>query len=149
MTLADGSTLPADGQLAGTPSVMFDAVAVLLSAQGADMLMREAAAIDFARDAFGHLKAIAIDAGGQSAAAEGRCRSRCRHRRRGRHPRFHRCGEDAAVGTRSEGAYARLIRGGQVSACAYSELARTPMGARRAVPEAVCTPFHSQPRRSA
>jgi len=33
--LADGSKLPADGQLAGTPSMMFDAVAVLLSKNGA------------------------------------------------------------------------------------------------------------------
>jgi catalase len=32
---ADGSRLPADGQLAGTPSVLFDAVAVILSDSGA------------------------------------------------------------------------------------------------------------------
>jgi catalase len=63
--LADGSHLPADGQLAGTPSVMFDAVAVVLSDAGAQNLMREAAAIDFVRDAFGHLKALGCDAGGQ------------------------------------------------------------------------------------
>lgn len=63
--LADGSLLPADGQLAGTPSVMFDAVAVILSEEGAALLTKEAAAIDFVRDAFGHLKAIAIDSGGQ------------------------------------------------------------------------------------
>ncbi len=63
--LADGSKLPADGQLAGTPSVMFDAVAVLLSRDGAAALANEAAAIDFVRDAYGHLKAIAIDEGGQ------------------------------------------------------------------------------------
>ncbi len=65
VTLHDGSTLLADGQLAGTPSVLFDAVAVMLSARGAKSLMGEAAAIDFARDAYAHLKAIAIDAGGQ------------------------------------------------------------------------------------
>jgi catalase len=64
--LADGSVLPADGQLAGTPSVIFDAVAVVLSESGAQMLFGEAAAIDFIRDAFGHLKAIAIDKGGQA-----------------------------------------------------------------------------------
>jgi catalase len=63
--LADGMMQPADGQLAGTPSVMFDAVAVVLSDEGAQMLRNEAAAIDFVRDAFGHLKAIAIDHGGQ------------------------------------------------------------------------------------
>ena len=64
-TLADGSRLVADGQLAGTPSVMFDAVAVILSDAGAATLSREGAAIDFVRDAFGHLKAIAFDHGGQ------------------------------------------------------------------------------------
>ncbi len=63
-TLADGSLLPADGQLAGTPSVMFDAVAVVLSAKGAKAMCSEAAAIDFVRDAFGHLKAMAVDEGG-------------------------------------------------------------------------------------
>jgi catalase len=64
--LADGSVLPVDGQLAGTPSVLFDAVAVILSEEGAAALMIEAAAIDFVRDAFGHLKAIAADTGAQA-----------------------------------------------------------------------------------
>ena len=63
--LADGKRLVADGQLAGTPSVMFDAVAIVLSEAGAATLSSEAAAIDFVRDAFGHLKAIAFDHGGQ------------------------------------------------------------------------------------
>jgi catalase len=66
VTLADGSTLAADGQLAGTPSVLFDAIAVILSDKGAKTLSMESAAIDFVRDAFGHLKAIAVDKGGQS-----------------------------------------------------------------------------------
>ncbi|MEN9659855.1 MAG: hypothetical protein RL571_3320 [Pseudomonadota bacterium] len=64
--LADGSLLPADGQLAGSPSVLFDAVAVVLSELGAKMLCGEGAAIDFVRDAFSHLKAIALDKGGQA-----------------------------------------------------------------------------------
>jgi catalase len=64
--LANGKALAADGQLAGTPSVLFDAVAIIASAAGARELSHEAAAIDFVRDAFGHLKAIAIDEGGQS-----------------------------------------------------------------------------------
>ena len=63
--LADGSKLEADGQLAGNPSVLFDAVAVILSDAGAQMLAVESAAIDFVRDAFGHLKAIAVDKGGR------------------------------------------------------------------------------------
>jgi catalase len=66
--LADGSHLSANGQLSGTPPVMFDAVAVVLSDAGAQNLLREAAAIDFVRDAFGHLKALGIDAGGQRLA---------------------------------------------------------------------------------
>jgi catalase len=64
--LADGSMLAADGQLAGTPSVLFDAVAVILCDDGAKALSMEGAAIDFVRDAFGHLKAIAADKGGQA-----------------------------------------------------------------------------------
>jgi catalase len=64
--LADGSILAADGQLAGTPSILFDAVAVILSAEGARVLSKESAAVDFVRDAFGHLKAIAVDNGGRA-----------------------------------------------------------------------------------
>ena len=56
--LKDGSTLAADGQLAGTPSVIFDAVALVLSEKGCADLLGEGAAVDFAKDAFGHLKAI-------------------------------------------------------------------------------------------
>ena len=63
--LANGLIIVADGQLAGTPSVLFDAVAVILSGEGAKTLSMESAAIDFVRDAFGHLKAIAVDKGGQ------------------------------------------------------------------------------------
>ncbi|MDO9240748.1 MAG: catalase HPII, partial [Methylicorpusculum sp.] len=64
--LADGSLLKVDGQLAGTPSVMFDAVALILSKEAAASLSKEAAAIDFVRDAFGHLKAIGVDPGGEA-----------------------------------------------------------------------------------
>jgi len=64
--LSDGKTLAADGQLAGTPSLGFDAVAVVLSDRGGKQLAKEAAAVDFVRDAFGHLKAIAADAGAQA-----------------------------------------------------------------------------------
>ena len=63
--LANGSLLEADGQLAGMPSVLFDAIAVILSGEGAKLLTRESAAIDFIHDAYGHLKAIAVDKGGQ------------------------------------------------------------------------------------
>lgn len=63
--LSDGKAVPADGQLAGTPSVIFDAVAIVLSDVAGKKLSAEAAAVDFARQAFGHLKAIAVDAGAQ------------------------------------------------------------------------------------
>jgi catalase len=69
--LSDGKKLAADGQLAGTPSVVFDAVAVVLSAEGGKRLATEAAAVDFVRDAFGHLKAIAADAGAQALLKAG------------------------------------------------------------------------------
>ena len=69
--LSDGKKLPADGQLAGTPSVVFDAVAVVLSEEGGKALAKEAAAVDFVRDAFGHLKAIAADAGAQALLKAG------------------------------------------------------------------------------
>lgn len=56
--LKDGKTLVADGQLAGSPSALFDAVAIILSENGCAQILKEGAAVDFAKDAFGHLKAI-------------------------------------------------------------------------------------------
>jgi catalase len=56
--LSDGKVRKADGQLAGSPSQIFDAVAIILSEQGCAALVKEAAAVQFAMDAFGHLKAI-------------------------------------------------------------------------------------------
>jgi catalase len=53
-----GGTLKADGQLAGTPSVLLDAVALILTEAAATKLCGEAAAVDFVSDAFAHLKAI-------------------------------------------------------------------------------------------
>ena len=64
--LNDGTRCPADGQLAGTPSVLFDAVALLLAAPAAMALAQDSAAIDFVRDAYGHLKAIAADGGARA-----------------------------------------------------------------------------------
>ncbi|KQW83067.1 catalase [Brevundimonas sp. Root1279] len=65
VTLKDGKALPADGQLAGTPSVLFDAVALVLSEAGCAELLGESAAVDFAANAFVHLKAIAHTAEAQ------------------------------------------------------------------------------------
>ncbi|WP_404419218.1 catalase [Brevundimonas vesicularis] len=56
--LKGGKALAADGQLAGSPSVLFDAVAIVLSEDGCAQMLKEGAAVDFAKDAFGHLKAI-------------------------------------------------------------------------------------------
>jgi catalase len=56
--LSDGSLRKADAQLAGCPSVMVDAAALVLSEVGCAALLGEAAAIQFVMDAFGHLKAI-------------------------------------------------------------------------------------------
>ncbi|MCL5073747.1 MAG: catalase HPII, partial [Actinobacteria bacterium] len=64
--LDSGSIMAADGQLAGNPSVLFDAVAVILPEKGAKTLSTESSAIDFVRDAYGHLKAIAVDMGGKA-----------------------------------------------------------------------------------
>jgi catalase len=58
VTTARGKKLPADQALSGAPSVFFDAVALLPSEEGAALLAKEAAAVDWLRDAFGHLKVI-------------------------------------------------------------------------------------------
>ena len=57
--LADGTQMAADAQLDGAPSVTFDALAVVVSAQGADALTRHKKALDWLSDGFAHLKAIA------------------------------------------------------------------------------------------
>ncbi|MFT3965944.1 MAG: catalase [Sphingobium sp.] len=59
--LSNGKTIKADGQLAGSPSVLFDAIAVLLSEEGCSLLLKEGAAVQFVMDAFAHLKAIGHD----------------------------------------------------------------------------------------
>ena len=58
VTTGSGKKLPADQALSGAPSIFFDAVALMPSQQGAGMLAKEAAAVDWLRDAFGHLKII-------------------------------------------------------------------------------------------
>ncbi len=56
-----GNGLVPDMQLDGAPSVLFDAVVALPSEQGAGELLNAAVAIDWLRDAFGHLKAIGVN----------------------------------------------------------------------------------------
>jgi len=57
--LSDGSMAKAKQKIDGGPSVLYDAVAVLLAKDGAALLAKDAAAGDFVRDAFGHCKFIA------------------------------------------------------------------------------------------
>jgi catalase len=57
--------LEADGQLAGTPSVLLDAVTLVLTEEAAKKLTKDSAAVDFVCDAWAHLKAIGHDAGAQ------------------------------------------------------------------------------------
>jgi len=56
---SDGSWIDADEKVDGGPSVVYDAVAVLLSEEGAALLKDEATARDFVSDAFAHRKFIA------------------------------------------------------------------------------------------
>jgi catalase len=60
--LSDGSSVSADAQLFGQPSVTVDACAVVLSADATKKLTKEAAAVQWVMDAFGHLKAIGFNA---------------------------------------------------------------------------------------
>ncbi|WP_323809917.1 catalase [Sphingobium baderi] len=54
-----GGTLKADGQLAGSPSVLFDAVASVLMPDAAEKLTKDGAAIQWFMDAYAHCKTIA------------------------------------------------------------------------------------------
>ncbi|MBS0539972.1 MAG: catalase, partial [Proteobacteria bacterium] len=56
---SSGATHRPDETIDGGPSVLFDAVVVLPSEDGAAELLNMAAAINWIRDAYGHLKAIA------------------------------------------------------------------------------------------
>lgn len=59
--LADKTKLAADHALSAAPSVLFDAVVVLTSKVANEELVEEAAAIDWVRDAYGHLKIIGFN----------------------------------------------------------------------------------------
>ncbi|MBS4044855.1 MAG: catalase [Alphaproteobacteria bacterium] len=56
--MANGSMVAAHHTISGGPSVLFDAVVLLLSAEGVKQLVREAAAVAWVHDAFSHLKVI-------------------------------------------------------------------------------------------
>jgi catalase len=61
--LSDGSTLAADHKIDGGPSILFDTVAILPSTKGGQDLALDAAAVNWLRDAYGHLKVIAYTPG--------------------------------------------------------------------------------------
>ena len=56
---SDGTLVEADEKINGGPSVLYDAVAIVTSDEGARLLAREPTARDFAADAFAHCKFIA------------------------------------------------------------------------------------------
>lgn len=60
-----GGERAADGQLAGSPSVLFDAVGMILAPEAAQKLASDAAALGFVMDANAHLKAIGHCKGSQ------------------------------------------------------------------------------------
>jgi catalase len=62
VTLSDGTALAAKHKIDGGPSVLFDAVAVLPSDEGAALLAIDKPAKDFVSDAFAHCKFIGIGA---------------------------------------------------------------------------------------
>ena len=65
VTLSDGTKVAAKQKVDGGPSVLFDAVALVISEEGAALLATDAATQDFVRDAFGHCKFIALTAAAQ------------------------------------------------------------------------------------
>jgi len=60
---SDGDTaVPPHHAIAGAPSVLFDTVVLAVSEAGADALKKQAAVLDFIRDAYAHLKIIGCTA---------------------------------------------------------------------------------------
>ena len=62
VTLDDGTAIAAKQKIDGGPSVLYDAVAMLPSVEGAALLAKDAAAKDFCADAFAHCKFIGFTA---------------------------------------------------------------------------------------
>jgi catalase len=66
VTLSNGEALAAKQKIDGGPSVLFDAVAVIPSAAGAQLLANDAPSRDFVSDAFAHCKFIGLSDGGSA-----------------------------------------------------------------------------------
>ncbi len=62
----DGTNISVNHALSGAPSFFYDTVAVLLGADSAESVSQHAAAIDWVRDAHGHLKVVGINAAGKT-----------------------------------------------------------------------------------
>ena len=67
---SDGNWMEADHMIDGGPSVLFDAVAIVLSEETAEKLTGEATARDFVSDAFAHCKFIGFTAGAMPLLAK-------------------------------------------------------------------------------
>ncbi|RWN37139.1 catalase [Mesorhizobium sp.] len=67
---ADGTQIEARHMIDGGPSVLFDAVVLMLSEPGAELLAKEAAAKDFVSDAFAHCKFIGFTSGAEALLAK-------------------------------------------------------------------------------
>ena len=63
MESSDGKRIQPDQQIDGGPSVLYDAVVLLLSEASASELAREPAARDFVTDAYAHYKFIGYTTG--------------------------------------------------------------------------------------
>ena len=108
VTLTDGTHVVADQNVDGGPSVLYDAVALLPSIDGAAALALDAAAKDFVTDAHAHCKFIGhvasaaelLQAAGVAAGDRRRVR---RARRRRRRPLHRRLPAGPLLGTRAEG----------------------------------------------
>ena len=58
VTLSDRKKVPAQQKIDGGPSVLYDAVALLVSEKGAELLAKDAPTRDFIADAFAHCKFV-------------------------------------------------------------------------------------------
>jgi catalase len=58
---SDGSAVEGHQKVGGGPSVLYDAVAIIGSIEGVQMLLKNGAAKDFVSDAFAHLKFVAYN----------------------------------------------------------------------------------------
>ncbi|WP_148649353.1 catalase [Novosphingobium barchaimii] len=70
VTLSDGTTVAAKHKIDGGPSVLFDAVAIVVAKEGAALLALDAPTKDFVADAFAHCKFIGFTAEARSIFAK-------------------------------------------------------------------------------